>query len=162
MADGKQSKYRVLKYFPFTSERKASSIVVRDHEDRLFAFVKGADSSMKKFLKADSDQSFIDEEVESFAAQGLRTLVFGFREIEAKDLATFEGNHKLRQAETAWDWDQLKAEDVECDLEPLAVTAVEDLLQERVRECIVDFKDAGINVWMLTGDKGLTAKMISI
>ena len=45
---------------------------------------------------------------------------------------------------------------------PLAVTAVEDLLQERVRECIVDFKDAGINVWMLTGDKGLTAKMIGI
>ena len=56
----------------------------------------------------------------------------------------------------------MKTEDVECDLEPLAVTAVEDLLQERVRECIVDFKDAGINVWMLTGDKGLTAKMIGI
>jgi P-type E1-E2 ATPase len=31
-----------------------------------------------------------------------------------------------------------------------------------VSESIVDFKDAGIKVWMLTGDKGTTAKMIGI
>lgn len=42
------------------------------------------------------------------------------------------------------------------------MTAVEDLLQEGVRKCITDFKEANIKVWMLTGDKGLTAKMIGI
>ena len=42
----------------------------------------------------------------------------------------------------------------------LAVTAVEDLLQDDVKECIVDFRKAGISVWMLTGDKGLTAQEI--
>ena len=56
----------------------------------------------------------------------------------------------------------MKPEDVECELTPLAVTAVEDLLQTNVKRCITDFKDAGIKVWMLTGDKGLTAKMIAI
>ena len=44
----------------------------------------------------------------------------------------------------------------------LAATGVEDLLQENVKECITDFKAAGINVWMLTGDKGLTAKEIGV
>ena len=44
----------------------------------------------------------------------------------------------------------------------LGVSAVDDLLQEGVADCIVDFKDAGMKVWMLTGDKGLTAKMIAI
>ena len=43
-----------------------------------------------------------------------------------------------------------------------AVTAVKDRLQEGVSRCINDFKDAGITVWMLTGDKALTAKMIAI
>jgi P-type E1-E2 ATPase len=39
---------------------------------------------------------------------------------------------------------------------------VEDLLQENVKDCIEDFRAAGISVWMLTGDKGLTAKEIGV
>ena len=38
---------------------------------------------------------------------------------------------------------------------------MEDLLQDSVQECIKDFKDAGIRVWMLTGDKGDTAHQIA-
>ena len=34
---------------------------------------------------------------------------------------------------------------------------MEDLLQDNVKECITNFKEAGMNVWMLTGDKGETA-----
>lgn len=157
----------MLRYFQFTSERKASSIVVRDEQGKLFVFVKGADSSMKLMFKAgNSFESYIDQEVERYAAIGLRTLVFGYRELTQKDLDTFKTAHMKRQTEMSeavdWDWDQLQPKDIECDLTPLAVTAVEDLLQENVKNCIEDFKKAGIKVWMLTGDKGLTAKMISI
>merc|ERR1719469_1824696 len=56
----------------------------------------------------------------------------------------------------------LPVAEIECDLTLLAATAVEDLLQENVKECIVDFRQAGISVWMLTGDKGLTAKEIGV
>ncbi len=37
---------------------------------------------------------------------------------------------------------------------------MEDRLQEGVPECILDFKDAGISVCMLTGDKLETAENI--
>ena len=47
--------------------------------------------------------------------------------------------------------------DIEKDFDILGVTAMEDLLQDRVKDCIQDFRDAGIKVWMLTGDKGDTA-----
>jgi len=112
----------------------------------MYVFVKGADSSLKRWFS--SDATWVDEEVERFAEEGLRTLVFGYKQVD--------------EANIRWDLEQLKDTDVECDLIPLGITAVEDLLQERVRECITDFKAAGINVWMLTGDKGLTAKMIGI
>lgn len=56
----------------------------------------------------------------------------------------------------------MKVEEVEQDLTLLAATGVEDLLQENVKECISDFRKAGINVWMLTGDKGATAKEIGV
>ena len=78
------------------------------------------------------------------ASKGYRTLVFGAKEL-TEDL----------------DWENLKPEMVENKLNLLAVTGVEDLLQENVKECITDFRDAGIKVWMLTGDKGITAKEIA-
>ena len=44
----------------------------------------------------------------------------------------------------------------------LGATALEDLLQDDVFECIKEFRAAKIKVWMLTGDKGETAHNIAI
>jgi len=82
--------------------------------------------------------------VEEYASKGLRTLVLGYKELEnQKNLAT------------------ITAAEVEVGLHLVGVTAVEDLLQENVAQCIEDFRDAGMKVWMLTGDKGATAKEIA-
>ena len=47
-------------------------------------------------------------------------------------------------------------------MEFLSVTGVEDRLQEHVLETIEKFRAAGIQVWMLTGDKVETATCIAI
>ena len=47
-------------------------------------------------------------------------------------------------------------------MEFLAVTGVEDRLQDKVLETIEKVRAAGIQVWMLTGDKIETAKCIAI
>ena len=60
------------------------------------------------------------------------------------------------------DLEQLKSEQIECNLPILGSTGVEDLLHDNVSKCIQDFKTANMRVWMLTGDKGLTAKQIAI
>jgi phospholipid-translocating ATPase len=44
----------------------------------------------------------------------------------------------------------------------LAVTGVEDLLQDDVMKTIEKLRDAQIQVWMLTGDKVDTAKCIAV
>ena len=51
---------------------------------------------------------------------------------------------------------------IENDMEFLAVTGVEDKLQYHVLETVEKLRDAGIQVWMLTGDKIETAKCIAI
>lgn len=53
-------------------------------------------------------------------------------------------------------------ESIEDGMEFLAVTGVEDKLQDHVLETIEKFRYAGIQVWMLTGDKIETAKCIAI
>lgn len=51
---------------------------------------------------------------------------------------------------------------LEDEMDFLAVTGVEDKLQEHVLETIETLRQAGIQIWMLTGDKIETAKCIAI
>lgn len=44
----------------------------------------------------------------------------------------------------------------------MGVTGVEDKLQDNVQRTIEDLKSAGIQIWMLTGDKVETATSIAI
>ena len=46
---------------------------------------------------------------------------------------------------------------IEKDLRLLGCTAIEDKLQEGVPECIKQLAQAGIRIWVLTGDKQETA-----
>ena len=119
------------------------SVIAKRPDGKVFIYVKGADSSLFKMSDGQGVQD-LQEEVETMAAKGYRTLVFGVKEIK-----------------TNMDWENLTSDLVEHSLRLVAVTGVEDLLQENVKECITDFRDAGMKVWMLTGDKGLTAKEIA-
>jgi phospholipid-translocating ATPase len=42
---------------------------------------------------------------------------------------------------------------LESDMELLGITGVEDKLQENVYQTLENLRNAGIQIWMLTGDK---------
>lgn len=92
-----------------------------------------------------SEEREIVDQIEEFAAKGFRTLTFGMKELESVEIDGV-----------------LTQEDIECCLTLLGATCVEDLLQKDVKQCLIDYKRANIQTWMLTGDKGKTAKMIGI
>ena len=96
----------------------------------------------------------LTKDIEDFARKGLRTLVFAYKEIT--DIPSI--NENVDAEET--DWEHVSVKEIESNLILLGATGVEDLLQENVQRCIEDFREANIKVWMLTGDKGLTAKQI--
>ncbi len=52
--------------------------------------------------------------------------------------------------------------ELEEEMDMLGVTGVEDKLQVGVFECVEKMREAGIKVWMLTGDKVETATCIAI
>ena len=53
-------------------------------------------------------------------------------------------------------------EELEHDMELLGVTGVEDKLQDEVALTIESLRGAGIQIWMLTGDKVETATCIAM
>lgn len=44
-------------------------------------------------------------------------------------------------------------DEIECELELVGVTAIEDKLQDGVQHAISNLQMAGIKIWVLTGDK---------
>ena len=55
---------------------------------------------------------------------------------------------------------EILSKKIETDLILLGVTGIQDELQDEVYETLRDFSEAGIKLWVLTGDKKDTAKSI--
>lgn len=61
--EGKEKEFKILKLFPFTSERKAMSILVEDPQGKMLLFTKGADSSLLRMANGRNNEA-ISAEVE--------------------------------------------------------------------------------------------------
>ena len=75
----------------------------------------------------DSEEQSIVDTIDDFAAKGFRTLFFGIKELQSPEIDGV-----------------LTQDDIESCLNLVGATCVEDLLQKDVKQCLVDFKRAGI------------------
>ncbi|EMD34906.1 aminophospholipid-transporting P-type ATPase [Gelatoporia subvermispora B] len=155
--------FEVLELFPFTSESKRMGIVVRDLQSGEITFLqKGADVVMARLVQRND---WLEEECANMAREGLRTLVAARRRLSDQAYAHFKEEHhqasiKLEGRNEAMA--AVVAAFLERDLELLGLTGVEDKLQDEVKSTIELLRNAGIKIWMLTGDKIETATCIAI
>lgn len=93
--------------------------------------------------------------LQKFAGEGLRTLVLAERDLDEDYFYIWK--QKQEEAAIALDGreDKLDAiyEEIECDMQLVGVTAIEDKLQDGVPSTISNLQTAGIKIWVLTGDK---------
>ncbi|KAI8986494.1 phospholipid-translocating P-type ATPase [Pilobolus umbonatus] len=160
---GKVYHYEVLHLFPFTSDTKRMGIIVKNKQTNEIVFYeKGADSVMTKIVQ---ENDWLDEECDNMAREGLRTLVIAKKSLSDESYSEFK--EKYHEAEISLhDRNQLKRSVVETvlesDLELLGLTGVEDKLQDGVKNTLEQMRNAGLKVWMLTGDKIETATCIAV
>ncbi|KAJ0989094.1 hypothetical protein J5N97_007450 [Dioscorea zingiberensis] len=154
--------YKLLNILEFNSSRKRMSVIVRNEKGELLLLSKGADSVMFERL-AENGREFEEktrEHVNEYADAGLRTLILAYRQLDEAEYETF--NRKFIEAKNSVSADRDEkvdeaAEMIERELILLGATAVEDKLQKGVPECIDKLAQAGIKLWVLTGDKMETA-----
>lgn len=160
---GQTLAFDVLEIFPFTSETKRMGIVIRDNITKEVTFYeKGADVVMAKIVQ---QNDWLEEECGNMAREGLRTLVVGRKRLSAEAWQEFERRYQIAKSSIE-DRNEAQAAVVsdllEKDLELLGVTGVEDKLQEDVKLTLELLRNAGLKIWMLTGDKIETATCIAI
>lgn len=155
--------FEVLDIFPFTSESKRMGIVVRDSQTGEITFLqKGADVVMAKIVQRND---WLEEETANMAREGLRTLVMARRKLSASSYEEFKERHhqaSIRLEGRNEAMTEVVAQYLEHDLDLLGLTGVEDKLQDDVKSTLELLRNAGVKIWMLTGDKIETATCIAI
>lgn len=162
VADYQYRKYELLNVLEFSSSRRRMSVIVKEPEGRILLFSKGADSVM--FTRLAPDGRKFEEEtkrhINDYSDSGLRTLVLAYRVLDEKEYENFAEKFRTVKISGSADRDEQigeAADSIERDLILLGATAVEDKLQKGVPECIDKLAQAGIKIWVLTGDKMETA-----
>uniref|UniRef100_A0A1A9V9K6 Phospholipid-transporting ATPase n=1 Tax=Glossina austeni TaxID=7395 RepID=A0A1A9V9K6_GLOAU len=158
---GEKEQYEILNILEFTSVRKRMSAIVRTPEGEIKLFCKGADSVIYERL-AENGQAFRDvtlTHLEEFAIEGLRTLCCAVAVIPEDVYSDWQTTyHKASTSITDRESKVAEAANlIENNLTLLGATAIEDKLQDGVPETIASLLEAGIFIWVLTGDKQETA-----
>mmetsp|Transcript_12204 Transcript_12204/g.23149 ORF Transcript_12204/g.23149 Transcript_12204/m.23149 type:complete len:995 (+) Transcript_12204:1129-4113(+) len=155
--------FKILVVFPFTSQRKRMGILLQKKSSGKIVFIlKGAEEVMQHSL-SNIDKQRILEECDGFAREGLRTLVVSQRELAEDEFNAWKKKYDAAGLELDDRDNKIQAEinKLEVNMVALGVTGVEDKLQDDVPNTIENMRNAGIKVWMLTGDKIETAECIA-
>ncbi|KIV77020.1 hypothetical protein PV11_08860 [Exophiala sideris] len=159
---GEDRTYRILNTLEFNSTRKRMSAIVRMPNGRIKLFCKGADSMIYSRLKRGEQQELrkaTAENLEIFAREGLRTLCVAERDLDEEFYQEWNKDHDFAAQALTDREDRLEevSDRIERDLKLLGGTAIEDRLQDGVPDTIALLGQAGIKLWVLTGDKVETA-----
>lgn len=163
--------FELLHTLGFDSTRKRMSVVVRHPlTEQITVYTKGADSVIMDLIRPPTrddskgkrqrkilykTQNYLN----LYAADGLRTLCIAKKVLSKEEYAGWLRRHL--EAETAIQGrEELLFESalrLETDLHLLGATGIEDRLQDGVPETIAALRRAGLQIWVLTGDKQETA-----
>ena len=159
---GVEQKFEVLNTLEFNSSRKRMSAIIRMPDNRIVLFCKGADSIIYSRLKKGEQAQLrkdTAEQLEMFAREGLRTLCIAQKVLGEDEYANFSKAHDVAAAAISNREDKIEeiSDVIERDLTLIGGTAIEDRLQDGVPDTIALLAQAGIKLWVLTGDKVETA-----
>ncbi|KAJ6224587.1 hypothetical protein RDWZM_003132 [Blomia tropicalis] len=166
MPNGMVIIYDVLVILPFDSNRKRMSIVVRcPLTHRIILFCKGSDTTILENLSKNENNVEKMNELKKtknnltyYCTKGYRILCMARRFLTDEEFSKWCDEYQKINFSSEYTEKIAKCfEKIECELELLGATGIEDRLQYRVPEVISSFRLAGIVIWVLTGDKMETA-----
>ncbi|KAL4432018.1 hypothetical protein ABPG74_017754 [Tetrahymena malaccensis] len=167
-------KYKILNILPFSSARKRMSIIYQKIltnsnnidvvQEEIYIATKGADSIIMNRLDQKLQDQFVLQKTHDFLCEfaklGYRTLVLAKGRVDNHFYDQW--NEKMHESQIILtsERDEMVekvSDEIEQNLILYGCTAIEDKLQENVPQTIQKLREAGIQIWMLTGDKRETA-----
>ncbi len=150
---GLLNQFEIVNEFPFDSQRKMMSIIVKDKNGRQFVVTKGAPDVLiglsRSILWEDKQQQLTKEvtdkvqgAIDGLANKALRTIAIAFKPLPANTVI-------------------LNEKEAERDLTFIGLQGMIDPPRPEVKKAVKECRDAGIKTVMITGDHLITAKAIA-
>ncbi|XP_013864290.1 probable phospholipid-transporting ATPase VB isoform X2 [Austrofundulus limnaeus] len=170
LPSGQVLDFEVLDVLTFDSNRKRMSVLVRHPITKeCVLYTKGADFAIMELLGTPYAENLskshkniasdTQRHLDGYAKEGFRTLCIAKKVVSEDEYRRWLVSRKSAQAAIEQK-EQLimdTAVQMETNLTLLGATGIEDRLQENVPDTTVALREAGIHVWVLTGDKLETA-----
>ncbi|NUK29058.1 cation-translocating P-type ATPase [Parageobacillus sp. VR-IP] len=148
-----ENEFIVEQEFPFDSERKMMTVIVKDKAGRRFIVTKGAPDVLLQVSKQiwwnGREQTMtaewgktIQDIIQQMANQALRTIALAYRPLQAHERITSE-------------------KEAEKNLVFIGIQGMIDPPRPEVKKAVQQCREAGIKTIMITGDHVLTAKAIA-
>ncbi|CAD7087028.1 unnamed protein product [Hermetia illucens] len=157
---GRTEEYELLSILDFNNVRKRMSVILK-RNNKIILYCKGADNVIYDRLSSSQHdlKARTQEHLNKFAGEGLRTLVLAERHLDEEFFLAWREKQQEAALSVNGREDKLGAiyEEIECNMQLVGVTAIEDKLQDGVPQTIASLQTAGIKIWVLTGDKQETA-----
>lgn len=159
----KKHKKNIVKLYPFSSERKSMSTVIRfdssidapgaEGEPSYRLYCKGASEIVSKMCSQMTTKDGKAENLDDKAAEDLKKLI---EEYASSGLRTIALAYKDISEEHDWEDDSIIS-----DLTLIGIAGIKDPVRKEVPDAVKKCKKAGIMVRMITGDNILTARHIA-
>eukprot|EP01138_Halocafeteria_seosinensis_P012649 gb/GECG01012925.1/.p1 GENE.gb/GECG01012925.1/~~gb/GECG01012925.1/.p1 ORF type:complete len:1879 (+),score=252.19 gb/GECG01012925.1/:1-5637(+) len=171
---GIEVQYRIIADLAYSQERKMMSTIVLDEiSNSYMMFAKGADSKiyslMSRSLHTVEEQraaAAAEYHMTEWAEDGLRTMAFAWKPLDSRYAIDWFSRYRVVDSDVNEREKKAKKEanqidklisEIERDFIVQGATGIEDRLQEHVGTTIATLADAGVRMYMLTGDKQETA-----
>jgi len=148
-----KNQFEIVNEFPFDSQRKMMSMIVKDRNGRQFVVTKGAPDvliGLSRSILWDDRQQHLTKDltekvqgaIDGLAEKALRTIAIGFKPLPANTVV-------------------LSEKEAERDLTFIGLQGMIDPPRPEVKTAVKECRDAGIKTVMITGDHLITAKAIA-
>lgn len=133
-------RYELLHVLEFNSTRKRQSVILRDEQNNILLYCKGADSIILDRIDKKMSENVPETvaNLSDYGRIGLRTLLLAERQLDGAYFEQWNRNYmeacsSLERRDERMDALQ---EEIEVELVIVAATAIEDRLQDQVGETI--------------------------
>lgn len=156
--------FELLNTIDFSSTRKRMSVIVRDPGGQILLLCKGADNVIFERLCSEVEdwRDTTLQHMKEYGEAGLRTLALAYSILNEESYLEWQSRWINAKQGIMNSDKQIQileglAEEIEKNLILVGATAIEDKLQVGVPQTIHNLANAGIKIWVLTGDKMETA-----
>ena len=136
-----RAKFNRVYEFPFDADRKCMS-TIHQYNDQFLVVTKGAAETLSTCFLPQYNTSSINNNVDEYAAEGMRVIVYGFKLIDSLPTSP-------------------SLVSIESELHFAGIAGMIDPPREEVKQAIHECKTAGIHTVMITGDHPKTAASIA-